>query len=276
MEESFAQADPETANERALVMILADASGSMNTIVNPQEDTPITRADQMRKVLNTFVSDSPLGMHSVSDFDGTAELALGFFWGTGRTASLEWVNFPEARIASSPFHLAVDIKAIPQGQRFVNENATTPLGETLTKALDTLEARRVFVRDKLDFEVKRPILIVITDGRPTDLGNYAQAAVAARAAEEAKRVLIFVVGVYGADEELLSKVAPYSYHNVDQVSVNDLVKFMSTTLGEANAVDDASPEVIHEIVRRRIFVAYNGHSASRIARAIIPEDGLPN
>lgn len=82
----------------------------------------------------------------------------------------------------------------------------TPLGAGLDLGLRALEARKSVYR-RHGIHYYRPWLFLITDGEPTDGPVWQHAAMSAQEADLTKRLCFFVVGVEGADMDILSEIA---------------------------------------------------------------------
>ncbi|MBR6727457.1 MAG: VWA domain-containing protein [Clostridia bacterium] len=82
----------------------------------------------------------------------------------------------------------------------------TPLGTAMATAIDLLTERRQFYRDN-DIEHYKPILMVMTDGEPTDDIEYIAPQVATMVAN--KEIKIFPVGVgLSFKKDVLEKFSP--------------------------------------------------------------------
>ncbi len=82
----------------------------------------------------------------------------------------------------------------------------TPLGAGLELGLSALEARKSVYR-RHGIHYYRPWLFLITDGAPTDGALWQHAAMNAQEADLTKRLCFFVVGVDGADQDILADIA---------------------------------------------------------------------
>jgi len=82
----------------------------------------------------------------------------------------------------------------------------TPMGAAVTKAMDLLKLRRNYYRQN-DIEHYKPIMLLMSDGDPTD--NYMAAAVEFSRMVQAKEVKVFPVGIgKNFNKEVLRKFSP--------------------------------------------------------------------
>jgi uncharacterized protein YegL len=82
---------------------------------------------------------------------------------------------------------------------------STPMGAALERGLELLEARKALYK-RAGLQYYRPWLFLLTDGEPTD--RWQEAAEAVRAADTAKGLIFFAVGVEGANMTRLAEIAP--------------------------------------------------------------------
>lgn len=84
-------------------------------------------------------------------------------------------------------------------------NGMTSMGEAINYGLDVLEDRKQTYRGN-GIQFYRPWVFLVTDGVPTD--HWQNAAQRVRDGDQQKKHLFFVVGVQGADMNILSQIAP--------------------------------------------------------------------
>lgn len=83
-------------------------------------------------------------------------------------------------------------------------NGATPMGEAIVKAIDAVEERkRLYKQNALHYY--RPWIFLITDGEPTD--QWRAAAERVREGEKGKKFAFFVVGVEGANFDILKQIS---------------------------------------------------------------------
>lgn len=103
----------------------------------------------------------------------------------------------------------MDVIDFVDGVRFTAPALTasggTSMGQALHHALDRLRARKdEYTAHHIPYN--RPMIILITDGSPTD--DWKPAAARLKAEYERKGVMFYAVGVEGADFATLARIAP--------------------------------------------------------------------
>lgn len=115
-------------------------------------------------------------------------------------------------------------------------SGNTPLGGALHLALDQLAARKAEYK-QAGLEYYRPWLFVLTDGEPTDGPAFTTAAERVRAAEGARGLSVFGVGV--GDAANLQKLQELSAHRqavaLKGLSFREFFGWLSASLGTASA-----------------------------------------
>jgi uncharacterized protein YegL len=112
----------------------------------------------------------------------------------------------------------------------------TPMGEATQRALALLRERKDIYKQN-DIDYYRPWLFLITDGEPTD-PSWEAAADQARQEEDRKGVMVFPVGVAGAN---LSKLGRFSGRQpvlLNGLDFRELFKWVSNSL---SAVGSSTP-----------------------------------
>jgi len=84
-------------------------------------------------------------------------------------------------------------------------NGTTPTGAAVTSALAAIAAQKTELK-AAGIAYKRPILMLMSDGNPTD--EWENAADACKAAEAANKVTVFAIGI--GDRADLNKLGRFS------------------------------------------------------------------
>ena len=172
--DSFEFAD--NPDPRSAVVLVLDCSSSMAEALPGETQTPL---DALNSGLETLVRE----LHS----DPLAR----------RRVELSVVTFGSQASEATPFSTVEEL-VLPT----LTASGLTAMGSAVNTALDALEARKQQYKDN-GIQYFRPMVIVITDGLPTDDTSAAVARV--REMEARKALSFFAVGVEGADLERLSQ-----------------------------------------------------------------------
>jgi uncharacterized protein YegL len=91
------------------------------------------------------------------------------------------------------------------GPPVLSASGNTPMGAAIMTGLDNLETRKGVYR-KNGISKNRAIVLLITDGAPTD--SWEAAAQRVRQGAAGSKFLFYAVGVTGANMDILAKIAP--------------------------------------------------------------------
>jgi uncharacterized protein YegL len=121
----------------------------------------------------------------------------------------------------------------------------TPMVEALQYAFDLLATRRRQLRSGGISLANRPLVYLITDGVPTDERGYRSdrwrdLAPMIRQQETGKHLLFFAFGVDGAEQEVLSGLAPASWKLLAGLNFAEVLKFVSASIESASAASARS------------------------------------
>ena len=156
----------DNTDERTPLVLVLDRSGSM-------EGDRIEALNAGLVTLEAAMKDDPTtstrGRVLVIQFGGNDEVSLG-----------DWQD-------------AIEFSA-PR----LEANGRTPTGAAIKAALDAIEAQKSELK-AAGIAYKRPILMLMSDGEPTD--EWEEAAEACKAAEAANKVTVFTIGI-GDDANL--------------------------------------------------------------------------
>jgi uncharacterized protein YegL len=167
------QVNQDNREPRQPLVLLVDTSGSMSKDI---EDV----ADGLRALREALVADSVAR--------NRVEIAVVTFGG----AVTAHGDFGEAALFEPPALTA---------------SGDTPMAEALEQALDLLEAKKLAYRASgLDYY--RPLIFLVTDGEPTDLGRWPRAAQRLRDAERARKLVLLSVGTQTASFARLRELSP--------------------------------------------------------------------
>jgi uncharacterized protein YegL len=170
---------------RCPVVLLLDTSGSMR-------GAPIDQLNEALKQFDQELKDDILASLRVE----VAVIAFGGgvrALGGGQENSGQDVGFDAAQAFTT-----VDLFAPPE----LKASGGTPMGQAVLRGLEMIRARKEIYKQN-DLDYFRPWVFLITDGKPTD--SWEQAAEQARLEESRKGILMFGIGVEGADMETLAR-----------------------------------------------------------------------
>lgn len=106
----------------------------------------------------------------------------------------------------------------------------TPLGQGMRMALQLVEQQKQQLKSH-GVGYTRPWIMVISDGEPTDNPQVWQAvAQECRAADAAKRCIIYPIGVGGANMAALQQLSPTPALKLDEAKFRDLFQWLSSSL----------------------------------------------
>jgi uncharacterized protein YegL len=107
----------------------------------------------------------------------------------------------------------------------------TPMGEAIMEALDLVKLRKQQYQAN-GIAYYRPWIFMITDGAPTD--DWPPAAKAVQAAEKAKALAFFTVGVDGADFNVLQQISPRTPIKLRGLAFRELFQWLSNSLSSVS------------------------------------------
>lgn len=104
----------------------------------------------------------------------------------------------------------------------------TPMGAAIMEALNMVRDRKQDYRSN-GIVYYRPWVFLITDGGPTD--SWQAAAEAVREGEASKKFAFFVIGVKGANMDVLRQISVREPLSLDGLKFRPLFKWLSDSLG---------------------------------------------
>jgi len=198
------------ANQRTPCVLVLDASGSMNNSGGKgksriQElNEGIATLEKALKEDDTAISRVQLAIVSVGGPSNDAEVMM------------DWTD-------------ANDFEAFP-----LTADGTTPLGKGVRIGLEMVDGIKRDLKSS-GINYTRPWMMVITDGEPTDSDfEWQQAVQDCKAAESAKKVEIFTIGVQGANLAQLSQLSVRPSVQLDGLKFNELFLWLSSSLSAAS------------------------------------------
>ena len=104
----------------------------------------------------------------------------------------------------------------------------TPMGQAIMSAIDLVsERKRTYKTNGIGYY--RPWLFLITDGAPTD--SVTSAIAAMKEGEASKSLMLYAVGVEGADMDRLAEIAVRQPLKLKGLSYRELFVWLSNSLG---------------------------------------------
>lgn len=191
---------------RCPVVLVLDCSTSMAEPFPGQSGSPL---DALNGGLDVLVRE----LHA----DGLAR----------RRVEISVVTFGSAASPATEF-ATVDSLVLPT----LEPSGTTSMGAALNVALDALEERKRSYRAN-GVAYYRPWILLITDGLPTD--DITAAAQRLRAAETAKAVAFFAVGVEGADLDALRRLGTREPLKLKGLAFDELFVWLSASQSQVSA-----------------------------------------
>ena len=179
------------------VLLLLDTSGSMS-------GAPIDQLNAGLKQFQQELAGDPLAAKRV-------EVAI--------------ISFGPVRVQQD--FVTADMFAAPH----LTTEGGTPMGEAIMEALDLIKLRKQQYQAN-GVAYYRPWIFLVTDGAPTD--EWTAAAKAVQAAEKAKALAFFPVGVDGADFEVLKRLSPRTPIKLRGLAFRELFQWLSNSLSSVS------------------------------------------
>lgn len=183
-------------DERTPVVLVLDSSGSMEgDRIKALNDGLV----ELEKAMKKDPTTSTRGRVLVIQFGGHGEVSLG-----------NWQD-------------AIDFSA-PK----LEANGTTPTGGAIMAALEAIEAQKSELKSS-GVAYKRPILMLMSDGEPTD--DWVEAAEACKAAEAANKVTVFTIGIgEEANLEILGQFSNKGALKINGLQFKELFVWLSASI----------------------------------------------
>jgi uncharacterized protein YegL len=140
---------------------------------------------------------------------------------------------------------------------------STPLGAAIDLAIE-LSSSHVAALRSAQRDVYRPNVWIVTDGEPTNLDGYPTddwhgAVARLRAAEASGRLLVFAIGLPGANHTVLGEVAPLSHYADPRLSLTRALRIVSISSRETVGRANQPPAQIYARVRQQLGVDEHGN-----------------
>lgn len=188
----------DNSDERAPLVLVLDCSGSM------QDDNKIGLLNEGLKTLATELKNDPIaarcGRVLVVSFGGDNDIELMGDW----TDAMDF-EAPELRAGGM-----------------------TPMGAAMRCALDEIESQKSQMRSA-GVSYKRPIVMLLSDGEPTD--DWQQVAADCKAAESAHKVNIMAIGIGDqANRDILGAFSNKGALNLKGLMFKELFIWLSRSI----------------------------------------------
>jgi uncharacterized protein YegL len=197
-------------NQRTPCVLVLDASGSMNEITS----TGRSRIDE----LNLGMEALEASLRADDAALVRVQIAIVTVGGPANDADImmDWTD-------------ATNFNSFP-----INAGGATPLGKGISIALDLVEQGKENLK-AAGISYTRPWVMIISDGGPTDSdAEWAEAVAECKAAEDAKKVEIFSIGVEGADLSVLGEISAKPPLMLAGMKFEELFVWLSSSLSAAS------------------------------------------
>jgi uncharacterized protein YegL len=188
----------DNSDERALLALVLDCSGSM------LEDEKIVLLNEGLKTLEAELKNDPIaarcGRVLVVSFGGDNNVELMGEW-------TDAMDFTAPTLAAG---------------------GLTPMGAAMRCALDEIESQKVQMR-AAGVSYKRPIVLLLSDGEPTD--DWQQVAAECKNAEAANKVNIMPIGIGAqANRQILGAFSSKGALNLNGLRFRELFVWLSRSI----------------------------------------------
>jgi uncharacterized protein YegL len=186
----------DNTDERTPLVLVLDCSGSM-------KGDPIIALNTGLQTLETALRNDPTtstrGRVLVIEFGGDDEVIHG-----------EWQD-------------AIDFSA-----PYLNAKGQTPTGAAISTALRAIDVEKTRLK-AAGISYKRPILMLLSDGDPTD--DWESAAEECRKAESANKVTVFAIGIGDdAQRDVLGRFSSRGAVHIKGLQFNELFVWLSASI----------------------------------------------
>lgn len=229
----------EDTTERGLLVVLLDISYSMG---QPEAHPPI---DELNTALSGYLTEV-----TTSEFAHNGELAIAAFYGDPENKNrlvIRWLPLGVAVHENSPVHWARHARPFNKG---LVPRGNTPLGAAIIKATSVITTRASELADANVTLNPRPVLLVLTDGHPTD--SVAEAAAQVHRMETEHELVVWIAGMRGADQEKLRPVANKgNLVELGTKSIASFIRLMSMSVQVSEGQSRRSAQDIYDALNRK-------------------------
>jgi len=197
-------------NQRTPCVLILDASGSMDA-VGSSGKTRIQALNEGIRALEKSLKEDDTALTRV-------QLAIVSVGGPANDADvmMDWTD-------------AINFQSFP-----LTTGGATPLGKGVEIGLSLIEQGKQNLK-YAGISYTRPWMIIISDGDPTDDRSvWTNAAQQCRAAELAKKVEVFCIGVEGANLQTLGELGVKPPLMLDGIKFRELFVWLSSSLSAAS------------------------------------------
>lgn len=240
---------PERTTTRRLLVVLLDVSYSMGESSTskapidgqPDPGTPIA---ELNAALHQFTQ---AGGIQIDDFADNGEIAIGAFSAPNHKAQVIWLPLGTPVREGSKIHWARHVRP---SSGSIEADGGTPLGMAVGAALDVINERVAELALKKVRVTPRPVLVVLTDGKPTD--DISRATQRVHQMEEASELLMWVAGMAGSDPSQLGTLADKgNYIPLADKPIGDFIRFLSASVDVAGKNSRRTAREIYDSMNRK-------------------------
>ncbi len=203
--------------ERTPTVLILDTSGSMQTVVKDSNGKVRPRIDQLNDGLQLFKDE----IESMSDVEREIDVALITFGGDVQVHQ----DFTPITDWEPPV---------------LSEGGKTPMGAAIQKTSELIESRKKeYKRDGVPY--KRPLVWVLTDGRPTDMkpgsSKWENVKQKIDTAENQNQFNLFIMTIGSdADTEIVEQLHPRTMALKDG-KFEEFFEFLSNSVKTASSTE---------------------------------------
>jgi len=185
---------PEDTGERKLLVVLLDISSSMG-----EETGGSTPIDELNRAFRDFLRPNAI---QLSEFGLNGELAIAAFYADSTGKHVTWLPLGVPVREASQVHW---VRYATQFDDDLIAGGGTPTGFAISQAVAVITERySEWQRDGV-YPNPRPVLLVLTDGKPTD--SLTEASTAVHQLEDEGKLVLWVACTEHADMTKLATLA---------------------------------------------------------------------
>lgn len=222
--------DPMEGSTRFVMGLSLDASDSMNQH---------GKRDQLVSTVNGWFKSGG----TLEDLAESADIAAVSFGGRGiETIPLGPPAILPGMEGDTPFTRVKEANL-----QSLTCTGNTPMGAGLERIIELVRARRRAVVEDANLTTYRPTVVAVGDGMPND--DWERVIPLIRELEAENRLLVYCVGVTGADFDTLRRIAPDATYESD-ISFERLAVLLSASA--ASGASSASAKTVYDTVAQAL------------------------